>query len=323
LTEAPPLSEAPSPTESSLPPQEEPLPQITRGRGSQERKREKSREKPQSKQRKRGKSAEPSRLASTLLSIGKALEERTRWGKRKRTPVAQAVNETVDNEVLSEVFSRLGIETKIDQIEAEFNAEAKAARTAVRSKIEDKTTSKVPKSNVPEKSPPSPPTHFDVAYGAAHAHHKYWTAAVCVLGAFLAIQSVFLFRDNIARTIPGTRPALVSLCNVFGCAMPLPRDASRIKVTYGFNQRNEGHYVFYATVTNEADFTQDWPNLELTLHNFIEQPLSRRTFTPSEWVPSEKFDRKGMAPKSYVSTHLELQVTDIVPSKSDLTHFYP
>jgi len=81
--------------------------------------------------------------------------------------------------------------------------------------------------------------------------------------------------------------------------------------------------VFYATVTNEADFTQDWPNLELTLYNFIEQPLSRRIFTPAEWVPSEKFNQNGMDPKSYVSTHLELEVTDIVPSKSDLAHFYP
>ena len=222
---------------------------------------------------------------------------------------------------MNEVFSRLGIETKIDQIEAEFNAEAKAARAAVRNKTEAATT-KITKSNTPEKSPP---THFDIAYGAAaHPHHhKFWTAAVCVLGATLVFQSVFLFRDHVARSFPAMRPALVSFCNLFGCAMPLPRDASRIKVTYGFNQRDEHHYVFYATVTNEADFTQDWPNLELTLYNFIEQPLSRRIFTPTEWIPPEKFTQNGIAPKSYVTTHLELEVTEIVPSKSDLTHFYP
>ncbi|MCL2876200.1 MAG: zinc-ribbon domain-containing protein [Betaproteobacteria bacterium] len=320
---SPPLSEELPPfTEASLPPQDMALPQVTRNRSSQERKRDKPRE--SSRQRKRVKPADkPNRLAFTFLSIGKALKESTGWSRRKRGAVARGPNKEIDKEVLNEVFSKFGIETKIDQIEAEFNAEAKVARAAARDKIET-TATNVTISNTPEKPPPS---HFDIAYGNLATHikyHKYWTAAVCALGVLFVTQSVFLFRDRIARTFPNTRPAFVSICNIFGCAMPLPRDASRIKVTYGFNQRNEHRYVFYATVTNEANFEQDWPNLELTLHNPIEQPLSRRIFTPTDWVPPERLAQNtGIAPKSYVSTHLELEVTDIVPSKSDLKHFFP
>jgi hypothetical protein len=308
-------------TEESLPPQDELLPLVTRGRESRERKREKSREKPRNRQQKRVKPAKQSRLTSTLIGIGKALEERTRWKKwrRERTPTGRTTSGTVDEEVLSEVFSKLGIETKIDQIEAEFNAEAKAARMAAR-KIK-------PAAEEPPPREVDLPTQFDRTYGnpATHVHHhRFWTIAVSVLGIILVIQSVFLFRNHIARSFPGTRPALVSLCETFGCTMPLPRDASQLKVTYGFNKRDDHHYVLYATVTNNAGFAQDWPSLELILLNFIEQPLSRRIFTPAEWVQPETLAKgDGIAPGSSVPTHLELEVTGVVPSKADLTHVYP
>ncbi len=256
------------------------------------------------------------------MSIGKALEERTGWGKRrKRGSVAQPPNEPVEDEVLSELFSKFGIETKIDKIEAEFDAEAKAARTEARSKTIIAT-----KSAPPEKPPPS---HFDV-YGDPDTHihhHKLWTTSVCVLGIVLVIQSVFLFRNHIARSFPGTRPALVSLCNTLGCAMPLPREASRIEIAdYGFARRGDrsDRYVFFAKVTNSANFAQDWPNLELVLKNDFNQPLSRRIFTPAEWVPSERFAQStGMPPRSNVDINMELEVTGIVPSNFDLGHFYP
>jgi len=260
-----------------------------------------------------------SRLASTFMSIGRVLEERTGWGRRRK-PAPVAPSEVIDDEVLSEIFSKLGIETKIDQIEAEFDAEAKAARTAARSKIP------VTKSAPPEKAPPS---HFDV-YGNPETHvqhHKLWTTSVCVLGVVLVIQSVFLFRNHLARSFPGTRPALISLCNTFGCTMPLPREASRIEIAdYGFARRSDrsDRYVFYAKVTNSANFAQDWPNLELVLKNDIHQPLSRRIFTPTEWVPPERFAQStGMPARSNVDINMELEVTGIVPSNFDLGHFYP
>jgi len=320
---APEAAPAPSP-EAQLPPQDKPLPQVTRSRENQERKREKSREKSQEKSRKR-KRIEPgkaSRFASTIMSIGKALEERTGWSKRrkKHDEAAQKAQDVVDDDVLSDIFSKYGIETKIDKIEAEFDAEAKAARAQARSKI----TAQKP-------SPPAEdlPSVFDVAYGAPDTHihhHKLWTTAVCVLGIVLVIQAVFLFRNHIARSFPGTRPALVSLCNTLGCAMPLPRDATRMKIEdFGFAPSNQAnHYVLYVHLKNNAHFAQDWPNLELTLSNNIFQPLSRRILVPAEWVPPEKFAQNtGMLSQSEVTINIELEVTRIVPSNFAVRHLYP
>lgn len=311
-------------TETSFLPQGGPLPQVTRSRESQERKREKPRGKSHKKPQKREKPAKRSRLASTfatLANLGKALEERTRWGRRReRDPATQAKNETVDNEVLSEIFSKFGLETKIDKIEAEFDAEAKATRAAARNKISAPIASPATKSSAPEKQPPS---HFDVYGKTVDRYHKLWMSAICVLGIILVVQSAFLARNRIARAFPSTRPALVSLCETLGCAMPLPRDASQIKVTYGLNLRSEHRYVFYATVTNNANFAQDWPNLGLTLHNSIEQPLSSRIFTPAEWVPPGSLTQNtGIAPKSSVTTQLELEIAGASPSRFKLEHFY-
>jgi hypothetical protein len=258
-------------------------------------------------------------LATTFFNIGKALEERTGWGKRRRERTAYMTNGTVDSQVLSEVFSKLGIETKIDQIEAEFNAEARAARAAV---IKKKIAS-----NLPPKEQDLP-SQFDEAYGKPAArvqHHRFWSIAVCVLGVILLIQSVFLLRNPIARAFPGTRPALVSLCETFGCTMPLPREISKIRRDgYSFNRRDERHYVLYVQVVNAANFEQDWPSLELTLLNFIEQPLSRRVFTPAEWVPPAVLaGGGGIAPGGSASAHLELEVTGVVPSRADLKLLYP
>jgi hypothetical protein len=136
-----------------------------------------------------------------------------------------------------------------------------------------------------------------------------------------------LFRNHIARSFPSTRPALVSLCNIFGCAMPLPRDASYIEVVdYGFlkHRDRDGHYVFYARVTNSAHFGQDWPNLELILKNDINQPLSRRILVPTEWAPPGKLaGNTSMAPRSSVDVNIELEITGIVPGKYEVGHFYP
>jgi hypothetical protein len=313
----PALEAAPKPLpEEPLPSQDEPLPQIARSRENQERKRSKSREK--SRRRKRAEPGKTSRLASTLMSIGRALEERTGWGKRrKRAPVAP----TVDEEVLSDIFSKFGIETKIDKIEAEFDAEAKAARADARSKIAAKP------SPSPEEDLPSV---FDVAYGTPSTriqHHKFWTTAVSVLGIILVIQSVFLFRNQIARTLPGARPALVSLCNALGCSMPLPHDESQIEIVdYGFARLSErsDRYVLYVKVTNNAKFAQDWPNLELVLKNDIHQPLSRRILVPAEWVPPERFAQNtGIPPRGNVDINMQLEVTGITPSNFEVGHFYP
>jgi hypothetical protein len=255
-------------------------PKVTRERGNQDRKRSKTPE----KRHKRKKPSSLSRKLSSLVTFGKALKEHVTRHGRNSVQKVQASGETIDHEVLSEVFSKFGIEAKIDKIEAEIDAERKARKIAARSKAESEGASAAHAAQQPLAS------HFD-AYGKPAKtirHSKYWTIAVSVLGVLLAIQCLFLFRHGIARTIPVTRPVLVSLCKLFGCALPLPRDISLIYVDNGdkrfFRAPDQAnHYIVSVTLTNKADFPQAWPDFDLTLLDITLAPILRQTIRPEDW----------------------------------------
>lgn len=252
------------------------VPKVTRDRGNQDRKRSK----PPEKRHKRKKSSSLGRKLTNLITLGKALKNHVTRHGRQSVQNVQATGEIIDHEILSEVFSKFGIEAKIDKIEAEIDAERKA-RTAVRSKAESENAS-----SAHAQQPLA--SHFD-AYGRPAASirgSKYWTIAVSILGVFLAVQCLFLFRHGLARSVPATRPALVSLCKLFNCAMPLPRDIGLIqaddKVFFRVPDQTN-HYIVSLTVMNKADFVQAWPDFDLTLLDITYAPLVRQTIKPEDW----------------------------------------
>ncbi|MDR0564386.1 MAG: DUF3426 domain-containing protein, partial [Azoarcus sp.] len=286
--------------------------QITRKRGTA-RKKETAEEKPRQKQKKQ--LPQPPSKLEKLTSFLSSFSKST-----KQIPLNEAEKEdAVDEQVLSEVFSKFGIETKIDKIEAEFDAEAKATRDATtRSKSETKSTDSF--------SPKPEPVHFDYGHLGAHPHTRQWAVAATLFGTLLTVQLLFLGRDSIARELPFTRPAFVSLCETFGCTMPLSRDEELILVEdYGLLLQPTGanQYVFYATVTNKARYFQDWPTLELDVLDETRKPLAQRTFSPEEWVPNGQLTPNGIAPRASISMRMNLEVLDVIPSNYKLGHFYP
>ncbi|GHT94457.1 hypothetical protein FACS1894116_08490 [Betaproteobacteria bacterium] len=165
------------------------------------------------------------------------------------------------------------------------------------------------------------------AYGkpATRATRMFWGLLVFVLGVALALQSTYLFRHAIAREVPILRPWLVMACAELECDMPLPRDLSLIRISDSDLQSDPGrpgHYVFFATISNQANFVQDWPSLELTLSDGINTPLARRVIPPAEWVTRERIGN-GFAPRSDLSVRLVLEVDQLDPSNYHVDRFYP
>ncbi|MDR0715833.1 MAG: DUF3426 domain-containing protein [Azoarcus sp.] len=148
-----------------------------------------------------------------------------------------------------------------------------------------------------------------------------------MLSVALIVQTTFLFRQGISRAFPDTRPFFVSACGSFGCEMPLPRDASLIRIPdddfVPAQSGRPGQYSFYAKVRNEARFAQDWPHLELTLLDRAKREIARRVFTPAEWVPPEQYTSVGFAPRGEVTTHIDLEVSGTAPAHFKVAHFYP
>ncbi|MDR2690056.1 MAG: zinc-ribbon domain-containing protein [Azoarcus sp.] len=169
-------------------------------------------------------------------------------------------------------------------------------------------------------------TRFDV-YGkpARGGVRVLWGLIVFIMGMALAGQAIYIFRQDITRQLPGLRPLLVTACEHVACDMPLPRDASLIQIVDSDLQLNPGqpgHYIFFSTVSNRAEFTQDWPYLELTLTNSLGEPLTRRVISPAEWVPPARLT-DGLPSRASLSVKLAMEIKQIDPSNYRVHAFYP
>ncbi len=140
--------------------------------------------------------------------------------------------------------------------------------------------------------------HLDATYGPPASSGKRWLPGLGVgilLGA-LAVQSVFVFRDDITRRWPQLRPAYLSACAHLKCTLPLPRVAGAISIEASELQSEPGHaarFVLNATIRNRASHPQAYPHLELTLTDVQDQPLVRRVLGPAQWSPVGLLEQGG------------------------------
>lgn len=172
------------------------------------------------------------------------------------------------------------------------------------------------------------PAHLDATYGKARAsgaRRTLWGLAVGLLAGTLAVQAVYLYRQDIARTLPGLRPLLVSACERLGCDMPLPRDAGLIAIETSDLQSEPGRggrFVLHATVRNRAEYPQAWPHLELTLTDASDAPVARRVFEPHEWVAPNRLEA-GFSPRGDAVVRQAFAVKDLAPVGYRVYVFYP
>jgi len=287
-------------------------------------------------------------LFSRMPKITRAHPDREKPAKRGRknksasrakdgkNPAVQATGDVVNENVLSELLSKFGIEEKIDKIEAEIDAERKVRAVLSRLKEENPTehpalsepgTAAAEKHDEEAVVKPHVP-HVDHYGRVIHPPaHLGWKIGAVALGVLLLAQLTLLLRHGVSRAIPSTRPALVSLCKVFGCSMPLPRDRANIVIGEDLGmdcmkKAQTGYCTVYAQIINRAGYAQDWPYLEITLRNKIKQPIARRVIQPEEWVPPNLPTEGGIPPLTTVDVNLDLDV-GVDSAGFNLQGFYP
>lgn len=112
-----------------------------------------------------------------------------------------------------------------------------------------------------------------------------------ILAGTLAAQASYVFRQDIARKWPETRPLFLQLCERLGCTMPLPRNITAIRIESSNLESDPSdatRFTLIVQVGNEAPYPQQVPHLELTLTDLRDRPLIRRVLQPQEWVPAER-----------------------------------
>lgn len=136
---------------------------------------------------------------------------------------------------------------------------------------------------------------------------------VLLLIALAIGQAAYLLRSEIAARWPQSRPYLDQTCVWLQCQVRLPENVDLIMIDDSDlieDTEREGLIHLYAALINQAEHSQEFPLLQLTLTDAHDKPLLRRTFDPKEYL-SENADLKaGFSAKSRIEIRLPLLVED-------------
>ncbi len=132
-----------------------------------------------------------------------------------------------------------------------------------------------------------------------------------LLLALLAVaQLMVIFRSDVMVQWPAARPALLQLCQAFGCKLDWPTQPDQLAVIGSELQAIAGTDVLELTavIRNRAAFTQALPALEVTLSDTQNRPVARKVFSPADYLaaagePSSRID-EGFAAGADITIRL-------------------
>ncbi len=125
-----------------------------------------------------------------------------------------------------------------------------------------------------------------------------WAVACLLTVALLLAQATYLFRVELAARLPGIKPALITACTKLRCEVPLPKNADLMSIESSnleTDPAQPGVITLSVTLHNLAPYAQAYPNLELTLTDFNDSPVGRRTLHPVEYLKDAADEKIGLA----------------------------
>lgn len=152
-------------------------------------------------------------------------------------------------------------------------------------------------------------------------HYGFLATSLWSLGIVLAIligllQYAYYDRLKLIQ-YNQLRPWLVLMCEYVKCDLPEPRDTRRIELSSKniFTHPNTAQALMIsATIVNQAEFEQVFPELELRFEDIRGKIIAGRRFKPDEYlgIPDEQISK--MEPGNPVSFTIEIidPGTDIV-----------
>ena len=188
----------------------------------------------------------------------------------------------------------------------------------------------------PSKRPKSTQSWDDAA---DTAHTSFWESLITVVWAVVilagvlvfVLQSVYVFRVQLAENVPALRPALERMCTAFNCTVAYSRQPDMIVITQSALQQEPAGsdddngsdtVVLQLTMRNVHDGPQEWPTLVLELKDFSGALIARKNLPKSTYLSPEMVD----APFPANSEHkvvLPLMMQGLNVNGYQLTAFFP
>jgi len=116
---------------------------------------------------------------------------------------------------------------------------------------------------------------------------RYWALGCLGLVVLVGLQVRLFYLDTLF-TSSQSQPIAGIFCRIFSCPTPLPRDLGLLQINntvVGNHPDVPSAIRISTTVSNVAEHDQPYPNVQLTLTDPNGTIISRRTFSPGQYVP--------------------------------------
>ena len=137
-----------------------------------------------------------------------------------------------------------------------------------------------------------------------------WGLGNLVLLLLLSGQFVYFYRDELAR-IPSWRPLVAEFCGYARCELRPLQDVAAIELlqtTIAPHPQYANALRIRTTLVNRAAFPQDYPGMEVSLTDNGGRVITRRTFTPAQYLPAPAAG--AMSPNIVAATLLDVTNPD-------------
>jgi len=136
----------------------------------------------------------------------------------------------------------------------------------------------------------------------------FWKFGV-IVGISLFVTQFFYFKSDELIQNQTIRPWLEKTCHLFQCQLPMYRNLKEFSVLHSSLNASEGYYILQAAISNQAEFSQQYPNLKLTLLNFSGTAIAKRIFLPNEYL-TEKLPVRILNKSETFTIKLDIALSD-------------
>jgi len=105
-------------------------------------------------------------------------------------------------------------------------------------------------------------------------------------GILLLASQIYFFEGYALSQNRILRPWLLKLCQTLDCRLPEYKNINEVRILQGGLQATDKHsYEFKAVISNQARFSQLYPDIQLTLLTFTGEAFAERVFSAHNYRP--------------------------------------
>ncbi len=158
-----------------------------------------------------------------------------------------------------------------------------------------------------------PEHHFSTPQQAKSKSGFLFITGVFLLSLLCVAQLAWINRQQLIKH-PQGHQLIQQICDLAGCKLERQITTDKFRVLYRDLQPAINHpdtLSLTLSFTNDAEFSQPIPQLQLSLLDYDDLPVAQRSFTPDEYLYPTTGNGRAMEPWEIINVELLLQNSDL------------